>query len=195
MKSTTSILALCLAAACLLSCGCSRKGSSSVRTRSHTTTTRATPRVRAGNSETDADREARLKAEREAESRARQEAEAAGRAAQKAKEEAERLAEEERKLVVKEERVKMVETKAKDVADDSRFHVIIGSFKVLQNARQLCQDAIAKGFLPSIMENEEGMFRVGILSAATEKTAREKIAQLRSGHPEYVGMWLLIEKK
>lgn len=195
MKSTTSILALCLATICLLSCGCSRKGSSSVRARNHTTTTRATPKVRAGNSETDADRVARLKAEREAESRARQEAEAASRAAQKAREEALRQAEEEQKLVVREEKVKVVETKARVSDDDSRFHVIIGSFKVLQNARQLCQDAIAKGFLPSIMENEEGMFRVGILSAATEKTAREKIAQLKSGHPEYVGMWLLIEKK
>lgn len=195
MKSTISILALCLAAACLLSCGCSRKGSSSVRARSHTTTTRATPKVRAGATESEADRAARLKAEREAEDKARQEAEEASRAAQRAKEEAERLAKEEQMLVVKEEKVKMVETKAKNADDDSRFHVIIGSFKVLQNARQLCQDAIAKGFLPSIMENEEGMFRVGIHSAATEKTAREKIAELRAAHPEYVGMWLLIEKK
>jgi len=49
--------------------------------------------------------------------------------------------------------------------------------------------------LPSIMENEDGMYRVGVYSSATEKTARAKIADLRKKYPEYVGMWLLIEKK
>lgn len=188
-------MAVCALSAAFISFGCSHKGSSSVANRKHTTTTRQTPKVRDNSTDAAADRAAKLKAEKEAEQKAKEEAEAAKLAAQKAKEEADRLAQEQaEQVVVKEEKVKVVESKA-DVDDSHRYHIIIGSFKLLQNARQQCEDAISKDFLPSIMENEEGMYRVGIYSSATEKTARNKIAQLRKSHPEYVGMWLLIEKK
>lgn len=193
MKITTSILAICAISASLLSCGCSHKGSSSLSSHKQTTTSRQTPRVRQTTTESAADKAARLNAEKEAEQKAKQAAEEAKLAAQKAKEEAEQAAKE-AAVVVKEEKVTIVETKA-DRDENNRYHIIIGSFKVLQNARQLCEDAIAKDFLPSIMENEDGMYRVGVYSSATEKTARAKIADLRKKYPEYVGMWLLIEKK
>ncbi len=188
MKYATTIIAIAAMALCLTAGGCSHKGSSSVSSRKHTTTSRTAPKVRPVVTETAADRAARIQAEKEAEAKAKQEAEEAKAAALKAKQEAEKA------VVVKEEKVRVIESKAK-TDDNCRYHIIIGSFKMLQNARQICQDAIAKDFLPSIMENEEGMYRVGVYSSATEKTAREKIAALRKSHPEYVGMWLLVEKK
>ena len=196
MKHCTIIIALAAMAMCLTAGGCSHKGSSSVSSRKHTSTSRTAPKVRPVVTETAADRAARIQAEKEAEAKAKQEAEEAKAAALKAKQEAEQRAKEEaeKAVVVKEEKVRVIESKAQ-TDDNCRYHIIIGSFKVLQNARQICQDAIAKDFLPSIMENEEGMYRVGVYSSATEKTAREKIAALRKSHPEYVGMWLLVEKK
>lgn len=196
MKYATTIIAMAAMAICLTAGGCSRKGSSSVSSRKHTATSRTAPKVRPVVTESAADRAARIQAEKEAEAKAKREAEEAKAAALKAKQEAEKRAKEEaeKAVVVKEEKVKVIESKAQ-TDDNCRYHIIIGSFKVLQNARQICQDAIAKDFLPSIMENEEGMYRVGIYSSATEKTAREKIAALRVSHPEYVGMWLLVEKK
>ena len=136
----------------------------------------------------------------EASRAARQEVEAAAakakaEAAAKAKAEAAaREAEAARNVIVKEEKVKIVETQAPE-GYNGKFHIIIGSFKVLENARQLCQDAIKNEFLPSIMENEDGLYRVSVYSCGVEKTARDRIAEIRKQYPEYVGVWLLIEKQ
>lgn len=195
MKRARHFLTICALSAAIISCGCSHKGSSSISSRKHTTTSRQTPKVRTSDTDSEADRAAKLKAEQEAELKAKEQAEAAKLAAQKAKEQAEALAKEQaEKVVTMEEKIKVVESKA-EVDETHRYHIIIGSFKQIQNARQLCEDAISKDFLPSIMENEEGMYRVGIYSSITEKTARAKIVELRKSHPEYVGIWLLIEKK
>lgn len=167
-----------------------------------------TPKVRTTTSTTSSD--AALKAAQEAEAKAKAAAEEAAAAAKKAKEEAEAkakaAAEEaaaaakkaketaEQTVVVKEEKVKVVESEA-TTDDSNRYHIIIGSFKQLTNARQQSQDAVSKGFYPSIMENEEGLYRVAVFSSGTESSARKKIAELRKKYTEYVGMWLLIEKK
>lgn len=210
MKPTRFLLTVCGLMVAMLAGSCSHKGSSSLASRKQTTTSRQTPKVKQTTSESAADRAARIKAEKAAEQKAKQEAEEAKQAALKAKADAEKAAKDAeqaakeaeqaakeaaaQKVVVKEEKVKIVETKA-DIDESHRYHIIIGSFKVLQNARQLCEDAIAKDFLPSIMENEEGMYRVGVYSSSTESTARTKIKEMRKKYPEYVGMWLLIEKK
>lgn len=203
MKPTRFLLTVCGLMVAMLAGSCSHKGSSSLASHKQTTTSRQTPKVKQTTSESAADRAARIKAEKAAEQKAKQEAEEAKQAALKAKADAEKAAKEAeqaakeaaaQKVVVKEEKVKIVETKA-DIDESHRYHIIIGSFKVLQNARQLCEDAIAKDFLPSIMENEEGMYRVGVYSSSTESTARTKIKEMRKKYPEYVGMWLLIEKK
>ena len=203
MKPTRFLLTVCGLMVAMLAGSCSHKGSSSLASHKQTTTSRQTPKVKQTSSESAADRAARIKAEKAAEQKAKQEAEEAKQSALKAKADAEKAAKEAeqaakeaaaQKVVVKEEKVKIVETKA-DIDESHRYHIIIGSFKVLQNARQLCEDAIAKDFLPSIMENEEGMYRVGVYSSSTESTARTKIKEMRKKYPEYVGMWLLIEKK
>ncbi len=202
----SSLIPMAAIAIAVVCGGCSRKGSSSISSGHRSTTSKVTPKVRQAQ-DSDAQAQQRLKAAQEAEAKAKAAAEEAAAAAQKAKQEAEAKAKaaaeeaaaaaqkaKEAVVVVKEEKVKIIESNAQ--TDDShRYHIIIGSFKQLTNARQLCQDAVSKKFLPSIMENEEGMYRVAVYSSSTEKSARAKIAELRSQYKEYVGMWLLIEKK
>ncbi len=193
MKRSLSLISVALLALTMAISGCSRKGSSSVTSGHKSTTSKTTPKVRTAATTTS---QQSLKAAQEAEAKAKAAAEEAKAAAQKAKEEAEAKAQAalEEAISVKEEKVKVVESN--DAIDDAnRYHVIIGSFKKLENARSLCQDAISKNFLPSIMENEEGMYRVAICSFSAEQTARKRIAALRTQYKEYVGMWLLVEKK
>ncbi len=94
-------------------------------------------------------------------------------------------------VTVKEEKVSIIESA--DTQRSGKYHIIIGSFKQLENARTLSNNAIKQGFLPSIMENEEGMYRVAVFTG-DEASARSKLSEMRTTHAEYVGMWLLIEK-
>ncbi len=193
MKRSLSLISVALLSLAVAFSGCSRKGSSSVTNSHKSTTTKTTPKVRPTTTSTS---QQSLKAAQEAEAKAKAAAEEAKAAAQKAKEEADAKAQAalEEAIQVKEEKVTVVESN--DAIDDAnRYHVIIGSFKKLTNARTLCQDAISKNFLPSIMENEDGLYRVAICSFSSEQTARKRIAALRTQHKEYVGMWLLVEKK
>lgn len=212
-----SLIAVGALAAVVSFSSCSRKGSSSISSSHKSKTSQTTPKVKSA-ADIEAERQAAIEAARQAEAKAKEEAAAAAAKSLKAKEEAEAkakaaaeeaaakakaAAEEaaakakaaaEEAVLVREEKVTVVESNA-EIEDANRYHIIIGSFKQLVNARQQCQDAISKGFLPSIMENEDGMYRVAVVSYAAEKTARRKIAELRKERPEYVGIWLLIEKK
>lgn len=216
MKVNT-LISVAVMAVAIVCGGCSRKGSSSISSGHKNSTSRVTPKVRSEH-DAEAERQDALKAAQDAEAKAKaaaaeaaavaqkakEDAEAkakaaaaeAAAAAQKAKEEAEAKAKAaaEAAVVVKEEKVKIIESNA-ETDDSHRYHIIIGSFKQLPNARQQCQDAISKNFLPSIMENEEGMYRVAVYSSGTESAARKKISELRKKYKEYIGMWLLIEKK
>ncbi len=98
----------------------------------------------------------------------------------------------EKTVVVREEAVTIVETLAVD--QSGKYHIVIGSFKSLENARKQCEEAIADGYLPSIMENEDGLYRVAIYTG-DEKAARQKIAELREDTSKYIGIWLLVEKR
>ena len=214
MKVNT-LISVAVVAVAIVCGGCSRKGSSSISSGHKNSTSRVTPKVRSEH-DAEAERQEALKAAQDAEAKAKaaaaeaaaaaqkakEDAEAkakaaaaeAAAAAQKAKEEAEAKAAAAAAVVVKEEKVKIIESNA-ETDDSHRYHIIIGSFKQLPNARQQCQDAISKNFLPSIMENEEGLYRVAVYSSGTESAARKKISELRKKYKEYIGMWLLIEKK
>lgn len=99
---------------------------------------------------------------------------------------------EEKPIVMKEEKVTMVQSSAS--ASKGSYHVIIGSFKVLENARTASEQSVKEGFLPSIMENEDGLYRVAVFSG-NEKTARTKIAEIRGKYSKYSDVWLLVERK
>lgn len=95
-------------------------------------------------------------------------------------------------VVVKSESVKLIESEGSNHAA-GMYHVIVGSFKSLENAKAASNNAIKQGFLPSIMENNEGMYRVAVFSG-DEASARAKVAEIREHFKEYVGIWLLLEK-
>ncbi len=117
-------------------------------------------------------------------------------AAQKALAEAQaKAAAEEARLAAeakaREEKVRVVETKS---TTNGKYHVIIGSYKSLANARAASETAINQGYTPSIMENEEGLYRVAVFNAATESVARTRLAQIKMKYATYSDAWLLIVK-
>ncbi len=95
-----------------------------------------------------------------------------------------------KKIVVKEEKVKML-----DIENGQfKYYVIIGSFRVLENAKNYKQELIKEGFAPVLMENEDGLYRVSVAAYNVESSAREKIAEIRSKYKKYSDVWLLIRK-
>jgi len=95
-----------------------------------------------------------------------------------------------KKIVVKEEKVKML-----DIENGQfKYYVIIGSFRVLENAKNYKQQLIKEGFTPVLMENEDGLYRVSVAAYNVEGSARQKIAEIRSKYQKYGDVWLLIRK-
>ena len=94
-------------------------------------------------------------------------------------------------ITVRTEKVKPIDTSDKTLY---RVYVIIGSFKVLENARQYRTDMAKKGFTPEILENENGLFRISVGGYNEENAARAKIAGIRAAYEEHADVWLLIRK-
>lgn len=74
------------------------------------------------------------------------------------------------------------------------YYVIIGSFRDPDNAREYQEEISAKGFNPTILRNEEGLFRISVLSTNNIETARNEIRRIRRDFPEHEDTWLLIQK-
>ncbi len=94
-------------------------------------------------------------------------------------------------IVIKEERVKIIESKD-DVAH--KFYVIIGSFKILDNARNYKNTLTNEGFTPIILENENGLYRISVSAYNEETDARNKVGTIRTNYEKYDDTWLLIRK-
>jgi len=95
------------------------------------------------------------------------------------------------KIVVKEEKVTVVDQANAEVF---KYYVIIGSFRVLENAKNYKQQLLSEGFMPVLLENENGLFRVSIAAYNDEMPARNKIDNIRIKHQKYNDVWLLIRK-
>ncbi len=97
----------------------------------------------------------------------------------------------EQDIVVKEERVTLVDQTNNEVF---KYYVIIGSFRVLENARKYKEQLINEGFTPILLENENGLYRVSIAAYNEELPARKKIGNIRNTYEKYDDVWLLIRK-
>lgn len=95
-------------------------------------------------------------------------------------------------IVVKEEKVRVIES-SDDVS--YKYYVIIGSFKVLDNARTYKNTLISEGFTPVILENENGLYRVSVSAYNVEMAARDRVGDIRTNHPKYDDTWLLIRMR
>lgn len=94
-------------------------------------------------------------------------------------------------IVVKEEKVKVIDS---DDNEDFKYFVIIGSFRVLDNAKNYKTQLIDEGFTPVILENENGLYRVSVSAYNAENPARRKIGNIRDQYNKYEDVWLLIRK-
>ncbi len=94
-------------------------------------------------------------------------------------------------ITVREEKVKPVDHVEKTIY---RYYVIIGSFKVVDNAQQYKSDLVKEGFTPVILENENGLFRVSVGATNDEQVARNQIARIRADYEKYNDVWLLVRK-
>lgn len=96
-------------------------------------------------------------------------------------------------IVVREEKVKTVEEEGPETF--YRYYVIIGSFRVLDNARNYKTELKEKGFPAVILENEDGLYRISVGAYNEEVPARNHIARIRSQYDQYNDVWLLIRKR
>ncbi len=76
----------------------------------------------------------------------------------------------------------------------NRYHVIIGSFRFIDNARKHQVMVSNDGFASELLRNESGLYRVSVLSTANVTEARDEIRRIRSSLPKYSDTWLLIMK-
>lgn len=75
-----------------------------------------------------------------------------------------------------------------------RYHVIIGSFRYIENAKKHQAIISNDGFSSEILRNENGLYRVTVLSTADINEARQEIHRIRSYFMRYNDTWLLIVK-
>ena len=94
-------------------------------------------------------------------------------------------------ITVHTESVKLVDPSDRNMYE---FYVIIGSFKIIENARKYQSDLLKEGFTPEILENEDGLFRISVGGYDEESAARAKIAGIRAAYKNYNDVWLLIRK-
>ncbi len=95
-------------------------------------------------------------------------------------------------IVVKEEKVKVIE---ENNALTFKYYVIIGSFRILDNARNYKKELYSQGFTPVILENTEGLYRVSVSAYNEESNARDKVENIRQQYEQYSDTWLLISKQ
>lgn len=97
-------------------------------------------------------------------------------------------------VVVREERFNVVEEPGVAV-EAGKYYVIIGSFKMIDNAKKYKSQLIIDGLNPTLLQNENGLYRVAAGVFMQEMPARDKIASIRSQFSKYDDVWLLIKKE
>ena len=75
------------------------------------------------------------------------------------------------------------------------YFVIMGSFRVLDNAHTRQETLKKLGFTSELLRNDEGLYRVSVMATNEILDARKEILRVRTTHPEYKDTWLLIRKK
>ena len=76
-------------------------------------------------------------------------------------------------------------------AFNSKYHVVVGSFKSQQNAKGLQATLASEGNKALVVVNEQGMFRVLIASFNEYSQARARINGIKDRFPD---AWVLVQK-
>jgi cell division protein FtsN len=75
-----------------------------------------------------------------------------------------------------------------------KFYIILGTFGVFENAQKFKKQLISEDFVPGILINDAGLFRVSVNSYDDETAARNRISEIRQKFPKYNDLWLLVKK-
>lgn len=93
--------------------------------------------------------------------------------------------------VTRGERFDMAEGEVKNDAFYRKFHVVVGSFGVRDNAKNLQSTLNSEGNNALVVVNEQGMYRVLIASYDDYTAARTRITQISTRFPD---AWVLRQK-
>lgn len=89
------------------------------------------------------------------------------------------------------EKFSMAEGETNTAAFNSKYHVVVGSFSIQQNAKNLQRSLNSEGNNALVVVNDQGMFRVLIASFNEYTQARERINQINTRFPD---AWVLVQK-
>ena len=89
------------------------------------------------------------------------------------------------------EKFNMADGETNSAAFNRKFHVVVGSFGVQSNAKNLQRTLNSEGNSSIVVVNEQGMFRVLIASYDEYAQARARINQISNRFPD---AWVLIQK-
>lgn len=89
------------------------------------------------------------------------------------------------------ESFKLASGETNTTAMSKKYHVVVGSFKVQENALNLRSKLINGGNNALTVENESGMLRVIIASFNDYNEAHQKRDEIKDAYP---GAWVLVQK-
>jgi len=89
------------------------------------------------------------------------------------------------------EKFSLAEGETNSAAFNSKYHVVVGSFSIQQNAKNLQRTLNSEGNTAIVVVNEQGMYRVLIASFDEYAQARERINKINSRFPD---AWVLMQK-
>ena len=85
----------------------------------------------------------------------------------------------------------MADGETNTAAFNKKYHVVVGSFGVQNNAKNLQRTLNSEGNNALIVVNEQGMFRVLLASYDEYAQARSRIDQIKGRFPD---AWVLRQK-
>lgn len=97
-------------------------------------------------------------------------------------------------VIVREEHITVVQEPGVAV-EPGKYYVIIGSFKSIDNAKKYKSQLIIDGFNPTLLQNDNGLYRVAVGVFMVETPARDKISSIRAQYAKYSDVWLLVQKE
>jgi len=80
---------------------------------------------------------------------------------------------------------------SKPKANSEIYFVILGSFRVLENAKKFQNQLRNEGFTPNVLQNDKGLYRISVYSYDDIDLARTKVVSIRSKHSKYADAWVL----
>jgi cell division protein FtsN len=97
---------------------------------------------------------------------------------------------EEKPVIIKEETLVSVGESAQFKPNEN-FFVVLGSFKILENAKKFQNELNIEGFKSQILQNDQGLYRVSAFTYKEIADARSKVLTIRKEFPKYNDVWLL----